>query len=115
MNPERDIVLAIPFDNVGCSCPICLAVGIGTKLKEKMRYCPYCGQHLKLYGQNDWKQLLKDVKKIPEVEDTNIVTTQLDLSHGLTESRKVINGVFMQRLKDYKNKNAQIEGQLSLF
>ena len=105
---ERDLTLAIPFNDVlGCGCPLCNSQAIGLKLKKDMRYCPYCGQHLKMVSVDDgsWKQLLEDVRKIPDVEQTNIVVTKWDC----------IAGVYMERLKAYKDSKAQIEGQLSLF
>ena len=116
---ERDLVLAIPFDEtIGYTCPICLSVGIGKKWGEGINFCPKCGQHIKLINTtkgNDWALLLKDVQKIPNVIDSNIVTTSWDLRHGLQYDKKIITGVFMERMKSYNDKNAQIEGQLSLF
>lgn len=116
LDAERDITLAIPFNkDAGICCPRCLAIGIGTQLKEKMHYCPYCGQKVKLVAVGrDWNELIRDVMKIPDVMETKIVTTGVSFS-GSGETERHINGVYLQRLKDYKNKNAQIEGQLSLF
>lgn len=120
---ERDLILAIPFNNVlGCSCPLCRALAIGQQLKKDMHYCPYCGQHLKLVSveNGDWSLLLKDVNKIPDVTDTNIVVTELDLSEGLRDqqrqtAKRMISGVYLDRMRAYKNEHAQIEGQLSMF
>lgn len=115
---ERDLLLAIPFnDSLGCCCPICDSIAIGIKLKKDMHYCPYCGQHLKMIGvqSGDWALLLKDVQKIPDVMKTNIVVTGVDLSEGPLVHKEAIRGVYMDRLKEYKNNTAQIEGQLSLF
>lgn len=114
---DRDLTLAIPFNDVlGCGCPLCNAVAVGLKLKANMHYCPYCGQHLKMVSVNngDWAALMKDVEKIPDVKETNIVITGTDLSEGMI-GKKSIEGVYMERLKDYKNSHAQIEGQLSMF
>ena len=116
---DRDLLLAIPFnDTLGCNCPICNSISIGLKLKANMHYCPYCGQHLKMVSVNDgsWKKLLEDVEKIPDVKETNIVTTSWNCSTPLNKPReKYIDGVYMDRFKAYKNDKAQIEGQLSLF
>ena len=120
---ERDLILAIPFNDVlGCSCPLCKAVSVGMRLKKDMHYCPYCGQRLKMVtvSNGDWSLLLKDVNKIPDVTDTNIVVTELDLSQGLSDqqrqtAKRMISGVYLDRMKAYKNEHAQIEGQLSMF
>ena len=116
LEAERDMTLAIPFDkDLGVSCPKCLAIGIGTQLKEQMHYCPYCGQKVKLVATGrDWNELVRDCMKIPDVMDSKIVTTGVTIS-GSGKPDRYIDGVYLQRLKDYKNKNAQIEGQLSLF
>lgn len=115
---DRDLTLAIPFnDTLGCCCPVCNSIAIGLKLKANMHYCPYCGQHLKMINVNngDWALLLKDVNKIPDVMETNIVITGADLSEGPLVHKRKIDGVYMDRLKAYKDGHAQIEGQLSLF
>lgn len=115
---EKDLTLAIPFNDVlGCSCPKCLSVAIGLKLKSNMHYCPYCGQHLKMVSvdSGDWALLLKDVNKIPNVMDTDIVMTGLDTNVPLDKTQKYIQGVYMERFKAYNDSHAQIEGQLSLF
>lgn len=116
LEAERDLTLAIPFDDtLGCCCPKCLSVGIGIQLKKQMRFCPYCGQRLKLISsERDWKELLKDCSKIPDITDTNIVTCGVSFP-GDGTMEKSISGVYLQRLKDYNNKHAQIEGQLSMF
>ena len=114
---EKDLVLAIPFNSeLGYTCPSCLSVGIGAKWAQGTNYCPKCGQHIKLINVDnyDWANLLRDAEKIPDVMDSNIVTTGLDLSHGFTKAKKFINGIYLQRLKDYGDKNAQIEGQMNL-
>ena len=120
---ERDLTLAIPFnDKLGCSCPLCKAVSVGMSLKKDMHYCPYCGQHLKMVtvANGDWSLLMKDVNKIPDVTDTNIVVTELDLSQGLSDqqrliAKRMIAGVYLERMRAYKNEHAQCEGQLSMF
>lgn len=113
---ERDIALSIPFDKtLGYTCPKCLSVGIGAKWAQGTNYCPKCGQKIKLIEKRDWPLILKDAEKIPDVTETNIVTTATDFSEGLNKAKKYINGVYMERLKAYFDKNAQIEGQMSIF
>lgn len=114
---QLELTLAIPFDEtLGYTCPCCLSVGIGKKWGQGTNYCPKCGQHIKLMKvEKDWAELKKDVMKIPDVMQTNIVTTAWDFSKGLDKDAKYINGVYLERFRDYKNKNAQIEGQMSIF
>ena len=111
---ERDMILAIPFnEELGFCCPICKGVGIGKHWAQR-KYCPDCGQRLKFMVNKDWKQLVADVKKIPDVMESDIVLTDIYFIDS-AESICDISGVFIDRMKAYGDKNAQIEGQLSLF
>ena len=110
MNPERDLVLAMPASE-SAICPVCNSFGENVKVDRWMKYCPSCGQRIKMLSvkNGDWQLLLKDALKIPDVLESNIVTTNAG------SYSTVITGVYIQRMKDYKNKYAQIEGQMSLF
>lgn len=113
---QLEMTLAIPFDEtIGYCCPGCLSVGIGKKWAQGTNYCPKCGQHIRLMNEKDWKDLLKDVNRIPDVMKTNIVTTQVDFSNGFSHSTRNINGVFLERLRAWKSNDEQIEGQMSIF
>ena len=69
MNPERDLVLAMPAQE-SVICPIC-----------------------SLNGEN----------------------VRIESDPVTNKPKQVITGIFIQRMKDYNNKHAQIEGQMSLF
>lgn len=115
---ERDLVLAIRYSNLsGSSCPICKAKAIFSELKKDMHYCPFCGQHLKIVDADngDWDLLIKDVQKIPDVVETNIVIVAINPPHGNNMATLAIEGVYMDRFKAYKDSHAQIEGQMSMF
>lgn len=113
---KLELTLAIPFnDTLGFMCPNCKSVGIGERWKIKAHYCPECGQHIKLMPLKDWEELLKDVQKIPKVLESKIVTTELDMSEGFNKAKMSINGVYLERFRDYFKDNAQIEGQMSIF
>lgn len=110
----RDLTLAFPgdpFDPFGCTCPKC-----DRKLTADMFFCPHCGQKIKILNtrNGDWSALLRDVQKIPDVADTDIVITD-KADAGSRAGQETIKGVYLDRLKAYKNEHAQIEGQLSLF
>ena len=113
---QLEMTLAIPFNKtIGYTCPCCLSVGIGAKWGMGTNYCPKCGQHIKLLDvDTDWKELVKDVNKVPDVMKTNIVTTAWDFSKGLNHDAKYINGVYLERFRAYKNNDAQIEGQMNI-
>lgn len=113
---ERDMTLAIPFFGIWRYCPICKAKRTVAELSPGYKFCPICGQHLRLITERvEWAEIEHDAKKIPEVMETDIVTTEIDLTSGYEYREKIINGVYLDRMKAYKDKNAQIEGQLSLF
>lgn len=116
MNPERDMVLAMPAQE-SAICPICSLTGENVRMDRWMRYCPACGQRIKMLSvkTGDWQLLKKDVLKIPDVLETNIVTSQLESDPVTNKPKQVITGIFIQRMKDYNNKHAQIEGQMSFF
>lgn len=114
---ERDLILAVPFNDVlGYTCPICGLYGKGKGTAQGTRYCSKCGQRLKFYNvkNGDWNILEKDVLKIPNVFDTDIVT-YFKVATGNGTSRKEISGVYLDRFKAYGDKHAQIEGQMSIF
>lgn len=115
---DKETTLAIPFNNVlGYTCPSCLSVGIGAKWANGTNYCPKCGQKIKLINVNkgEWKELLKDVSKIANVENTNIVTTSPDYSGGFTRPKRQITGVYLERMRKAIAKSDQIAGQISFF
>lgn len=116
MKEEREQVLAIPFNNVlGYCCPICKGVGIGAKWAKGTNYCPCCGQRVKLISveTGDWALLMHDCKKIPNVFNTDVVTTQLIAVSGGFE--RDINGVYLERMRKRLAEKDQVHGQMSIF
>ena len=111
---ERDMVLAIPFNEVvGFVCPVCKGWGCGKHWAQR-KYCPDCGQRLKFVdADKDWPYLLADANKIPNVMDTDIVTTSISFKNN-GQSDRYIDGIYLDRMKAYGDKSAQIEGQLDL-
>lgn len=117
MKQDRESTLAIPFNMIlGYNCPNCLSVGIGAKWAAGTNYCPKCGQKIKLVNVNngEWQMLLSDVQKIPNVEETDIVTTSLDFSEGMDKAKRSINGVYIDRMRTYFKNKEQCAGQMSL-
>ncbi len=114
LSAERDMVLAIPFnETLGYCCPLCRSVHIG-KTCINHRYCPSCGQRIKCMDtKGDWPKIVADAKKIPNVMETDIVTTEIYFINS-SKGEKDINGIYLDRLKAYGDKSAQIEGQLNI-
>ena len=116
LSAERDTVLAVPFIRNWKFCPVCKADRRVTELTRGYKFCPVCGQRLRLITDKaEWQQIVRDAQKIPDVMDTEIVTTEMDLTGGYEYRVRIINGVFIDRMKAWNDKNAQIEGQMSLF
>lgn len=116
LSAERDYALLVPYVEPLTFCPVCKMERYPAIIVKKYKYCPMCGQRIKLIcNKSEWQEIVKDAMKIPDVMETDIVTTEPDLSQGAAHPAKVISGVFLERLRAWNDKNAQIEGQMSLF
>ena len=111
MKKDRDELLVIPEQEVvgGFICPICQGVAIGNNWASHAKYCPDCGQHIKI----DTEQFIKlrdKVLTIPENERDGICENTVFI--GLNGYEKTIAGVYKKRLearkKDKGGENAQM-------
>lgn len=71
-NLKKESPLAVPF-NQGFICPRCLDVCIGEKWKEKLKYCPRCGQRIVFMEPGEWLKLKNKVKKTEGAIESDIV------------------------------------------
>lgn len=102
MKRSRDDVLVIP-ENEGIGgflCPICQGVAIGSRWALHAKYCPDCGQHIKI-STPEFTKLKAQVLTMPEDmrEDVCEHTVYIGLE-GKFE--KAIAGVYSGRLKAWE-------------
>ena len=109
MKDERDEILYIQRDVLGgFTCPKCLSIAIGKSWADKAKYCPECGQRIKLIGDKDFKDLLKQVEKL-EGDDRQHVT--VIYSNGISDR---ISGIYKGRLDKLTGNENYIAGQMEL-
>ena len=105
MKDERDEILYVPRDVLGgFMCPKCLSIAIGQHWADKAKYCPECGQRVKIIADKDFKDLLKQVEKL-EGDDRQHVTVIYNNS---------ISGVYKGRLDKLTGNENYIAGQMEL-
>ena len=114
MKNSRDEVLVIP-ENEGIGgflCPICQGVAIGRKWASHAKYCPDCGQHIKI-STPEFKKLKAQVLTMPEDmrEDVCEHTVFIGLE-GKFE--KAIAGVYSGRLNTRKKDPERAYGQMRM-
>ena len=99
MKKDRDELLVIPEQDVvgGFICPICLSVAIGNKWASHAKYCPDCGQHIKI-DTEQFKKLRDMAMTIPENERDGICEHTVFI--GLNGYEKNIAGVYKKRLEE---------------
>lgn len=89
MKIERDELLYIPRDEVGGGfmCPKCLSIAIGDKWADKAKYCPDCGQHIKVIAGKDFNDLKKGLDKIGADDVDKVAVKYLGRVSGIYKSR----------------------------
>ena len=102
MKNSRDEVLVIPENEVigGFLCPICQGVAIGSKWASHAKYCPDCGQHIKI-STPEFEKLKAQVLTMPEDLRDDVCENAVYI--GLEgKFEKTIAGVYSGRLKSKK-------------
>lgn len=88
MKDERDETLYIPRDVLGgFMCPKCLSVAIGKTWADRAKYCPECGQHIKVIGQKDFEDLLKQADKLKGEDVKQVAVYYLNGISGIYKAR----------------------------
>ena len=105
MKNDRDEILYVPRDTLGgFMCPNCLSIAIGDKWADKAKYCPECGQHIKVIAQDDFKELEQKAKGFDKEELDKIA--KMYMGH--------ISGIYKSRLEKVLNDENYIAGQMEL-
>lgn len=102
MKADRDELLYVPQAAVdgGFMCPRCLSIYIGDKWAAKAKYCPECGQHIKVISIKDFVDLetglakigADDVEKVAEKYFGNIIGIYKNRLDKLTGNENYIAG-----------------------
>lgn len=73
MKKPRDELLIIPENEVvgGFICPICQSVAIGARWAKHAKYCPDCGQRIKI-DSKAFNDLKEKAEQLPEEQQKNI-------------------------------------------
>ena len=108
----RDELLIVPENKVvgGFVCPICLSVAIGKKWASHVKYCPDCGQHIKV-DTKLFCNLEEKVAELPEEDKKKICEFQI---YGGIDVKcaRYIAGIYKarleKRLKDKSFEDAQL-------
>lgn len=89
MKNDRDEVIYVPRDEVGGGfmCPMCLSIAIGNKWAEKAKYCPECGQHIKVISGKDFEDLQKTAEKVGGADFTKVAVMYLGSVSGIYKNR----------------------------
>ena len=106
MKADRDEMLYVPQAAVdgGFMCPKCLSIYIGDKWAAKAKYCPECGQRIKVINIKDFKDLEKGLAKIG-ADDVEKVAEKYLCN---------ISGIYKSRLDKLTGNENYIAGQMEL-
>ena len=89
MKSDRDELLYLPRDEVGGGfmCPKCLSIVKGDKWADKAKYCPECGQHIKIISIKDFRELEKELSKVGGDDVEKVAVKYLGNVSGIYKSR----------------------------
>ena len=105
MKADRDEVLYIPRDKVGGGfmCPQCLGIAVGDKWAARAKYCPECGQHIKIIEPKEFNELVKELDKVGD-----------DVDKVAVKYLNQISGIYKARLDKITGNENYIAGQMEL-
>lgn len=89
-------------------CPICGSIG---NLYHKYKYCPECGQRIKVVSKEDFKKLRERVEKLKR-EDFDAVTCSG--CNGWNDVRGIFEGLLRKKEKEQTEADI-LEGQMNIF
>ena len=105
MTDDRDEVLYIPRDVMGgFMCPKCLSVAIGKSWADRAKYCPECGQHIKIINTKDFEDLLKQADKLKGEDIKQVAVYYLN----------GISGIYKAKLEKMLKNDNYMPGQMEL-
>lgn len=109
MNKDRDEMLYVPRDVLGgFMCPMCLSIAIGKRWADHAKYCPECGQRLKIIEAKDFEELLKKTEKLDRDDRQHVAVYY---SNGINDR---ISGIYKGRLDKLLDNENYIAGQMEL-
>lgn len=106
MKADRDELIYVPQAAAvgGFMCPKCLSIAIGDSWAAKAKYCPECGQHIKVISIKDFKDLEKGLAKIGADDVEKVAEKYLGN----------ISGIYKNRLDKLTGNENYIAGQMEL-
>lgn len=105
MKNERDELIVVPEQDMGgFMCPKCLAVAIGKKWATHAKYCPDCGQHIRI-STSEFNSLLLQVQGLDNEQKKETCMFYMGGS---------ISGIYKDRVKALQKAGEQIDGQMDI-
>ena len=105
MKEDRDEILYIPaYEGGAFICPKCYGIAGAGVEPYKLKYCPECGQHLKIIGHKDFKDLAGKAKQFNGAEFEKIALVFMG----------DIRGIYKGRLEKALNNDNYIPGQMEI-
>lgn len=112
MNSRDDLMVIPEMESGGFMCPECLFVGAGKKWIKHTRYCPYCGQHIKI-STSEFTELKSKTKDLSFEEKQSCLKYYSVIEpEGMNE--RVISGINKKKLDNLLKEKEQIAGQMNI-